>query len=231
MSGFDRERLRALLQERRITPRALSNEIGDNPYIVRDILNAKSKNPRSDTLSKIADALGVPLSEFVDETAPALLPPNELKIVPRYLEVRYRAKAGQWYEMDGDEPPPYFDGAVAPKPKYAAWPQWLEYVDGDSVNLKIQPGQFAHVVDAREMGYAPKTGDWVVVERHRDQGAIRERTIKQVEVRDGGAVLLWPRSTNPKWQEPVKMRDGAREGEDVEAFIVGLVVGSYDGDF
>jgi hypothetical protein len=150
----------------------------------------------------------------------------------RLLNVRYLVQAGLWREADVEVPPEQGAFAVLPSPRYAQFPQWLERVVGDSVDKKIPHGGYAHVVDALEMGYEPKTGDWVVVERRRDQGAVRERTIKQVEVTGEGLVRLWPRSNNPRWQQPVDLLDGARPGEeDVEAVIVGKVIGSYSDDF
>lgn len=172
----------------------------------------------SRTLAKLAEAAGVQPPDLTD--------PRRQQIVPRYLPVRYKVQAGLWYEVDAEEPPVQVSHAVAPDPRYANWPQWLELVVGDSVNTKILPGHFAHVVDAVDMGYAPRDGDWVVVERRR--GGTRERTIKQVEVRGDGQICLWPRSTNPKWSEPVDLCEGVRDGEEIEAEIVGLVIGSYN---
>jgi hypothetical protein len=43
--------------------------------------------------------------------------------------------------------------------------------------------------------------------------------------------LLWPRSTNPRWSEPIDLTHGARNDEEVEASIVGLVIGAYDPEF
>jgi phage repressor protein C with HTH and peptisase S24 domain len=65
MADFNRDRLRELLDRRGVTPRALSLAIGGNPYIVRDILNGKSANPRSDTIAKMAAELGVALDELL----------------------------------------------------------------------------------------------------------------------------------------------------------------------
>lgn len=226
MSTLDRNKLKALLEQQGLTPRALSREIGDNPYLVRDILVGKSKNPRADTVARMATRLGVSVQELLmDGSAPS---GGDPRIAPRFLPVRYKVQAGLWFEIDAEEPPVQVSHAVHPDPRFAQWPQWLELVVGDSVNLKIPPGHYAHVVDAVEMGYAPTDGNWVVVERRR--GAIRERTIKQIAVTEDGEVQLWPRSTNPKWSAPLQLKQGA-EGEDVEVAIVGLVIGAYDPEF
>lgn len=172
----------------------------------------------SRTLNKLASAL--------NREPPTL---GNVKLAPRFLPVRYRVQAGLWYEVDAEEPPEQVTFPVLPDPRFAEFPQWLEKVVGDSVDLKIPAGQYAHVVDAIELGYAPRDGDWVVVERRRDQGGVRERTIKQVEV-VGRVTRLQPRSRNPKWSEPVDLRNGSRPG-DAEVQIVGLVIGAYNSDF
>lgn len=230
--GFNLQRLRELIQERDTTPRAVSRAItdGQNPYIVRDILSGKAKNPRSDTVAKLADHLGVDAAELVSQSS-AWGDKEPRRVAPSFLPVRYKVQAGLWFEPDGEEPAEDLLLPVLPLPKYAAFPQWLEKVVGDSANMRLSDGCYIHVVDAIELGYAPKHDDWVVVVRERDQGAVRERTVKQVEVGADGQVRLWPRSTNPRWQEPVDFRAGARPGEDVTAEIVGLVVGSYDPHF
>lgn len=233
--GVKREKLRELVNESGKSARAVSLGAGLGATAIKDILSGKSRDPSADTITRIANQLGVAISDiFEDADVDAPAPDGaarKVQIVPRYLAVRYRVRAGHWYELDVDEPPRQTEMAVLPNPRYAQWPQWLEEVVGDSVNLKIPAGHFAHVVDAREMGYQPKDGDWVVVERHRDDGAVRERTIKQIAIDSAGKVKLWPRSTNPAFQTPVQMTNGSRSGESVEAYIVGLVIGAYDGDF
>jgi hypothetical protein len=149
------------------------------------------------------------------------------RLIPVFLPVRYRVQAGTWYENDGYAQTFVQEHSypVMPDPRFADWPQWLEEVHGDSANLRVPDGYLAHVVDAVEMGYAVKDGDWVVVERRRAGGALRERTIKQVAVKNG-AIELWPRSTNPKWSDPLTILPD-RHDEDVEVEIVGLVIGAY----
>jgi transcriptional regulator with XRE-family HTH domain len=90
MSTLDRDKLRALLERRGITSRALSLAIGDSPYTVRDIMSGRTKNPRSDTLAAIAQALGVALYDVLKDggiaststLSPRLTPPKTIPIVP-----------------------------------------------------------------------------------------------------------------------------------------------------
>ena len=185
---------------------------------------------RADKANLYARAFGVdPLWLLFGRGDPAA-EGRQAMIVPQFLPVRYQVQAGHWFEVGFDEPAVAYSIPVLPHPRFANWRQWLELVVGDSVNQKYAPGAYVHVVDAIEMGYAPRDGDFVVVERQRDGGHIRERTIKQIELR-GDEVILWPRSTNARWQEPVKLTDGARDGEDIEVEVVGLVIGSYSSDY
>lgn len=225
MATLDRERLRALIAERKLNPRALSRLVGDNPYLVRDILSGKSRNPRSDTLSALASALDVPLPSILKGDAGDF--PSPSWVAPTFLPVKYRVRAGAWVEMDvAAQEYPAAAQPVAPDSRYSQWPQWLEEVQGDSIDLLIKPGSFAHVVDAIEMGYSARDGDLVVVERRRDGGALRERTIKQVAIA-GRRIELWPRSSNPQWSSPLAISSGARLDDGMEVEIVGLVVGAY----
>lgn len=172
----------------------------------------------SRTLAKLAKAAGV--------EAPEVRQPTEAQVVPLFLPVRYRVQAGAWLEVDyAEQDYPSPPRAVRPDPQFGEWPQWLELVVGDSVDREIPPGHFAHVVDAVEMGYAPQDGDFVVVERRRDQGRLRERSIKQVEI-NGRGIELWPRSHNPAWNKPLEL---SHPEEGVEVEVVGLVIGAYRG--
>lgn len=174
----------------------------------------------SRTLAKLAEAVGREPPSFT----------SNVKLAPRFLPVRYSVQAGHWIENDAEIPPEQITLAVLPDPRFEQFPQWLEKVVGDSADLKIPPGNYAHVVDAIELGYAPRNGDWVVVERRRQQQGTRERSIKQIEVTRNGAITLCPRSRNPKWSEPMVLAAGA-DGDDTEVEIVGLVIGAYNSDF
>jgi SOS-response transcriptional repressor LexA len=109
-------------------------------------------------------------------------------------------------------------------PRFPQADQWISEVGGDSVNqLGILDGDLVHCVWYEAARGAPQTGDIVEVERIRYQGALRELTVKQVEV-VGNQIRLWPRSTNTRWTDPIVITDGAVEGEEMEVYIRGLVL-------
>jgi len=216
-----RDWLMSVMDEKGLSPPQWAKRAGVAASTIQRAIKPDYKFVTSTkTLAKLAGAVGA--------TPPRVEKATNDTISPLFLPVLHKVQAGLWLEVDAEsqlmsEAPK----AVMPDPRYSQWPQWLEEVVGDSANLKIPEGSFAHVVDAIEMGYAPRQDDWVVVERRRAGGLLRERTIKQVALNGSGEIELWPRSTNPKWVSPVSLTAGSRAGEDIEVEVVGLVIGFY----
>ena len=142
------------------------------------------------------------------------------------LRLRDRVQAGAWLAADDTVQvfprtyPATLDG------RYPHADQWLSEIVGDSMNrLSIYDGDFVHCVDAGAISYQPRHEDIVEVERLRNGGAERELTVKQIEISAQG-ILLCPRSTNPRWTEPLRLDDGMDDGEEFEVRIRSLIVGS-----
>ena len=224
------QRVEARLRAVKMSAASASAAAGLSKDAIRNMQRAARTNPDHGVSTRTISALAPVLNTTIGWLMTGDGDPSQqgdTRIVPNFLSVRHRVQAGTWYEQDHfiDELPAS-PQPVAPDPRFAEWPQWLEEVVGDSINLKIAPGGFAHVVDAVAMGYAPRDGDWVVVERCRFGGGLCERTIKQISMGQNG-VELWPRSTNPKWSAPVVIGDGLADEEDAQVAIVGLVIGAY----
>lgn len=231
----DREKLQALLDQRGLSAREVSLSFSTNDSVVKQILNGRSRNPRLNTLASIAQALDVPVSEFMKPGFDELTSVSGATARLHHgsdsseLMVLHRAQAGNWIEaetsVDDYIKPPR---PVNRDPRFPKARQWLELVVGDSINRLIHDGEYAIVVDAGDVNYSPRRGDLVVVERRRFGGHMRERTIKQVGFGpDERTVLLWPRSTNPRWNEPLQITADADNLETLEVEIVGVVVGIY----
>lgn len=205
-----------------MTANAASVAAGLPRDAIRDILSGKSQNPRADTIMKIARALRV------DPTY-LLLGSKEgkTKDTPRVeeviLPVRYTVAAGAWKEEPdyADESPAFH--SVPPAKGLEHYPQWLESVEGDSMDKVIPAGSLVHVVDAIAMHYQPADGDVVVVERTRAQGALRERSLKQLKLERDGQLWLVPRSHNARWKDALTLAP-AETSDDVTVQVVGLVI-------
>ncbi|WP_312126534.1 S24 family peptidase [Brevundimonas sp.] len=227
MVAINRERLRQIIAEQNTSARAVSLAVSSNSTLVRDILTGKSKNARGDTMAKIAEHLGVAVEELMTGVdAPVVRTAPELVELP----VRGEVRAGAWLLVE-DEAPPAETRPAARDPRFPNAAQWLSVVRGDSMNALVRGGRpagiydgdYVHCVDAVDVGYLPRTGDVVEVERIRFQGRERELTLKQVEVTNDG-ILLWPRSLNPRWSHPLEYRE--EPAEDVEVRIRGWVIQS-----
>lgn len=202
MSSINRERIRELIQERGTTARAVSREIGGGDTLLRDILSGKSRNARGDTLPRIAAHFGVPLEDLLIEDKDAPAPRHAITALPLLGKVQ----AGAWLEIDDlTQSEPEMLSAALDR-RYPQARQWLREVEGDSMNARnIFPGDIAHIVELVGSGVNLNTGMIVEVTRYRAGGALREITLKEVEVADDGRMTLWPRSSNPKWQEPIRL--------------------------
>jgi transcriptional regulator with XRE-family HTH domain len=194
-----------------------------------------------DKMERMAAAVGVGLEDLVGDMAGPSQPPlpgrrasqlaegapgwpmAQSMIQQPTLPIRDRAQAGAWLAADDDAQMPIGSYPIGKDPRYAYADQWVTQVVGDSLNkLYVFDGDYVHCVSIPNIGYSPQTGDIVEIERIRFGGQLRELSLKQVEVTPGG-VLLWPRSTNPRYQEPIDLRHGAGEGEEIEVRLRGLV--------
>ena len=222
MVKIDTSRLRILIQERNMTPRGVSRALGSNDTLVRDILSGKSRSPQALTLAKIADYLSVPLSEFVsgtDRVDGEVSGRSEVSELPMIGPVQ----AGAWLALDdtGQEDPAMMPAAH--DRRYLQAKQWLREVRGDSMNARnIYPGDLAHIVELIGSGVNLNTGMIVEVTRSRDGGLLKEITLKEVDIGERGEVTLWPRSTNPKWKDPIRLDD--KSGSEFEVEITGLLL-------
>jgi SOS-response transcriptional repressor LexA len=141
-----------------------------------------------------------------------------------YAEVRGDVACGRWLEADNVYEGDYPAVPIVPT-RHANLTQTAFLVVGPSMDrLKIDDGDYVVCVPFWEARRAFETGDVVVVERR--NGALIERTCKQVELTPD-AVLLWPRSTDARYQEPYRVPLAHREGDETEIEAVGLVVGLF----
>lgn len=212
------ERLRQKRQEKGLAAEDLAARVGRSVSAVRNQENGTNGIP-APLARKYAAALGTTAGWILygDDTPEAAAAPstNELPIIGPI-------QAGAWLMIDEtvQDEPIYFT-AVADR-RYPHARQWLREVRGDSMNARgVMPGDLAHIVDVMEAGLNLNTGMIVEVTRCRDGGALREITLKEVELTPEG-IKLWPRSTNPRWTEPVVLDDG--QSGDIEVQVTGLLL-------
>lgn len=138
------------------------------------------------------------------------------------LPVIGKVQAGVWEVVDLVDQSEYVDETVVVPidPRFPFKDQWAMQIVGDSVNEYAPSGSYAVCVDI-SAGLDVRHGQMVVVERIRAQGAEIERTIKQFRI-EGGRRELWPRSTNPKHNGPIRL--DPENGEECEIRVRGIVL-------
>jgi SOS-response transcriptional repressor LexA len=143
----------------------------------------------------------------------------EVRRVSRMVPIVGSVQAGAWAEVESD----YLDPPEV-VPVYLAGFEGAQLfalrVRGPSMDRFYPDGTMVIVCPAAEIGV--REGDHVVVRRHR--GGLCETTIKEV-VREKGGIALWPRSTDPGFQEPIRLALARDADEGPE--IIGVVVSSY----
>lgn len=112
-------------------------------------------------------------------------------------------------------------------PKYRDCEQLVYRVQGDSMSAKVPDGAFVYAVPYWEARRALTTGDYVIVERRREE--LVERSMKRMVVMDD-MVEFWPDSLDTvKWSKAIRVPISALEsgegGEDVQ--IIAYVTGAH----
>ena len=212
-----REWMKKVMVEHDLSVHDWAKKAGVSPStIFRAIKDDYAFVTSSRTLAKLAAPVGA-------------LPPRvdgPLISKPSFLPIRYQVGAGQWRAVDDMSQVELGVGTVSADPAYEQFAQWMERVVGDSMDLEYKPGTLLHVVDTIDMGFAPRAGDHVIIQRSRDNGDV-ERTVKEVAFGPHGIQFI-SRSSNPRWaNHPIVVTDGGFDLDHCEVEIVGLVLGSY----
>lgn len=214
------DRLRTRREERGLSASDLAERVGRSVSAVRNQENGTNGIPAS-LAKKYAAALGTTAAWLLygDDT-----PESVAGTTTEELPLIGPIQAGAWLTLDDSvQDDPIMVTAIADR-RYPHARQWLREVRGDSMNARgIMPGDLAHIVEITGAGVNLNSGMVVEVTRTRDGGGLREITLKEVEIGPDG-MLLWPRSSNPKWKDPVRLDDGG-EG-DLEVQITGLLLQS-----
>lgn len=207
-----KDRLKQRIEELGTNPAAVARTANLNPTGVRDILQGKSQNPRSDTLKKLAVALRVSENWLmgVDDPSPNLPPNHFLKRVVGVVQ------AGVWTETNEI---PFEDQreVIVPMPEGPLVEHvFLLDVRGDSMNrADILDGDTVACIPFDKYPKDLQTGDMVVAYRSDGHGLI-EATIKELDIREDGACWLWPRSDDPEFAAPIKLPSPSKWPSDME---------------
>lgn len=143
------------------------------------------------------------------------------------INVIGEVEAGVWREaVQWDDADVYQIPCAVPD-KYAGKAYGLR-INGDSMNLSYPEGTIVIVVSIYNYDGEISSGKRVIVERCLKNG-VCEATAKELEIINGHA-KLWPRSTNPKYQEPIDIAWPYETPQEIgleTVIIKGVIIGSY----
>lgn len=198
----------------------IANSVGvSHTTLTRPVNNPNYKYiPKVETLQRIAQLTGIPLPSGLPNVGISTL--TTLPI--RALTVRGVVAAGMWQAAELLQDEPLGTAPMVEDPRYNGLPQWAELLRGPSMNRTYLDGEYLHVIDWPALGYSPRVGLDVIVERRSAQDGKVERTCKRIASVNGALALVGD-STVDVWNQPLPLEDG----EDGLVQILGLVVGSY----
>ncbi|MFT8551024.1 MAG: S24 family peptidase [Acetobacter okinawensis] len=220
-------RLLHIIKERGTSMRKVSLDAGLSESAAKHIIYGSSQSPRMDTIEKIASALGVSVQEITGDQVDQ--PKNQIPLMR--VPVIGKVQAGLW--QDALEIPfnERYSISIPDVGDYPGLPRYGLKVAGDSMNRVFPEGTTVVIINFSDLGRLPRYGEYVVAERRCPDRDCFEATVKAVEIRGDGSVLLWPKSTNPEFQTPIELLSGGWEDGDgwgvPDVIIKGLVVAVY----
>lgn len=206
--------------------RATQAEVADAVGIARSTLTAYEKGhdkPGRDTLIALAEYYGVSMDAILSNS------PTVAPIHTTQIEVRGDVQAGVWREAIEWPAVDWYAITVPIDTAYQGFHRYGLKVCGQSMNKVFPDGSVVVVINFGDLGRLPKTGDFVVAVQRDSKTDQYEATVKAVQIRDDGTVILWPQSWDPAFQTPVilPLHDGGDSAETPDVMIQALVVGSY----
>lgn len=213
---------------------------------VADRLKAAREGAGFDTAKAAADAIGIPVATYTQhENGTRGLPAGKARLygkafnaTPEWLlygrgstaqadserppairriPVKGVVQAGAWSEVGVEEAA--VDWTYFEAPEYQRAQLFALDVRGPSMNLVFPDGSRVICAQPHEAGV--RDGDYVAVRRSR--GGLSETTLKQLIVEPTGEIMLYPRSTDPAFQAPLKLERAPEAQEGPE--VIGVVVG------
>jgi len=221
--SFIAKELRRRMDEKGFKQKALALAADLNETYVRDILKGKSKNPEASKLARIAAALGCSSDDLLGKGS------TVEPIHTTQIEVRGDVQAGVWREAIEWPAVDWYAITVPIDTAYQGFHRYGLKVCGQSMNKVFPEGSVVVVINFGDLGCLPKTGDFVVAVQRCSETGQFEATVKAVQVKDDGTVILWPRSWDPAFQTPIVIPPGddAECAGAPDIAIQSLVVGSY----
>ncbi len=204
MENLLADRINARLKALGLSARGAAVKAGLHPDAIRSIQRGKSLNPRSSNVAALARVLEVPLEYLTDAVreVPGAPTPSRRPAIPLAMVfVRSALQGGVW--RDSLEWPGT-DWYALTVPGDSRWPgieRFALEVHGSSMDRLYPAGSIVICVRFSDIGREPQSGEKVICLRRASSGGY-EATLKEYQL-DKGRHVLWPRSSDPDFQQPI----------------------------
>lgn len=185
----------------------MAAELGMDLSNYNRLENGKTKL-RTDKMAQIAEILHCDPADLIG-------PPSSVRTV----SVRQHIEAGAWSESITWDEDDWYDVAVPDDEEFRGYSLHGAETRGPSMNRRYPERSvlvYTSIIETRE---DVQVGKRYIIERERPDG-LREATVKTLVRDEVGELWLMPESTDPRFQQPIRLADG--DGDIVR--VVGKVV-------
>lgn len=225
------ENIKRLRAEKHWSQPALAKNAGVSQQLISQLENGK--NLTTKYLPQIAKALGVTIGEIDPAFAETRSTVGVAFAVDDQVKFAGVVQAGlfrpvdEYFNQDEEWERPV---GLVRHPAYPRVRQYAWQAKGDSMSeAGILDGMWLVGADAADYvdQYGDiETGDLVIVERTRFQGAERELTVKEIRYYRN-RYELHPRSSNPAHKPIIVPNDLTRSGDEEEVKVIGVVLTAF----
>lgn len=200
-------KIEEILQKEGLSERKACLDAGISIDFIRN-MRRNGNTPKTDNLLKLAQSLNVDINIFLHKLNNKIPLNDNPPISPPPFPTIYiigQVQAGQWTQATEW---PKEDWIPFPFPidtRYKDCPTFALKVKGDSMNLLYPDGSIVIAVNFCDLARNPENGECVVTIRRDPLTDCYEATLKIVQIREDGSVLLWPRSNNPDFTKPIQL--------------------------
>lgn len=169
---------------------------------IRRIRN-RGQSPRPSTLSQLAEALGVPDSYFLEAAVDKIGPAARADFIRlQRVHVKGFVQGGVWRDAIEWPIQDWYSLQVPSDDRFPGMERIALEVRGNSMDRLYPEGTIVVCVSYGDIGRGPKPGERVICLRRGSTGDY-EATIKEYQLDDRGRHVLWPRSSDPEFQQPI----------------------------
>lgn len=204
---------KARLKERKLTQGHIADAIGKDRSVVSRLMSGEIPIKMAH-VTPLAALLDVTPAEILIHAGVELGAPANAQGGPglERVFVRGDVQAGIWKGAAEWAHEDWFGVEFPEDRRHPGCARFALEVKGTSMDEVYPDGTILCCILFSDLSRGPARGDRVIIHRRNKAGLV-EATVKQFETRDDGSAWLWPRSTDPSFQQPYQL-PGLQETAD-----------------